>query len=182
MYVCGYFLLRIRICCGTVMNMKLYLKRDVSARDVGFVIVDELGHEKYRAVSVSTKVTKRTNLLLLDANGQPAAKIRRLPIVGTYTFVMRVKKSHITFVMVPVKGEILSYFYGNNWHVNGNIAAKNFTVIDVDKTVILHHRKHADHCTLEYFDRDNELYCVTAAICANLINTVEKPVIKAVNI
>ena len=55
-------------------------------------------------------------------------------------------------------------------------------VIDVDKTVILHHRKHADHCTLEYFDRDNELYCVTAAICANLINTVEKPVIKAVNI
>ena len=95
---------------------------------------------------------------------------------------MRVKKSHITFVMVPVKGEILSYFYGNNWHVNGNIAAKNFTVIDVDKTVILYHRKHADHCTLEYFDRDNELYCVTAAICANLINTVEKPVIKAVNI
>ncbi len=69
------------------MNMKLYLKRDVSARDVGFVIVDELGHEKYRAVSVSTKVTKRTNLLLLDANGQSAAKIRRLPIVGTYTFV-----------------------------------------------------------------------------------------------
>ncbi len=55
-------------------------------------------------------------------------------------------------------------------------------MIDVDKTVILHHRKHADHCTLEYFDRDNELYCVTAAICANLINTVEKPVIKAVNI
>lgn len=164
------------------MNMKLYLKRDVSARDVGFVIVDELGHKKYRAVSVSTKVTKRTNLLLLDASGQPAAKIRRLPIVGTYTFVMRVKKSHITFVMVPVKGEVLSNFYGNNWHVNGNLAAKNFTVIDVDNTVILHHRRHADYCTLEFFDPDNELYCVMVAICANLINTVEKPVIKAVNI
>ena len=38
--------------------MKLYLKRDVSARDVGFVIVDELGHEKYRAVSVSTDTVK----------------------------------------------------------------------------------------------------------------------------
>ncbi|MBQ1685938.1 MAG: hypothetical protein II074_00500, partial [Ruminococcus sp.] len=63
--------------------MKLYLKRDVSARDAGFILYDESGNEKYRAVSVSTKVTKRTNLLLLDANGQPAAKIRRLPIVGT---------------------------------------------------------------------------------------------------
>ncbi len=60
------------------MNMKLYLKRDVSARDVGFVIVDELGHEKYRAVSVSTKVTKRTNLLLLDA--KCASKNRISPL------------------------------------------------------------------------------------------------------
>lgn len=159
----------------SVINMKLFLKRDRSADAVCFTVFDESGSEKYRAVSVSTKVTKRTNLLLLTADGEIAGKIRRLPLVSTYTFVMRVKKSHITFVMVPVKAGILSYFYGNNWHINGSIAAKNFTVIDVDKTVILSHRKHADHCTLEISDADNELYGVMTAICANLINTVEKP-------
>lgn len=162
--------------------MKLHLKRDLSASDAGFTVFDESGMEKYRAVSVKTKVTKKTNLLLLNSQGETAAKIRRLPIVGTYTFVLKVAKSHITFVIVPTKNGILSYFYGNNWHINGSIAAKNFTIIDVDKSVILSHRKHADYCTLEIFDEDNELYCVAASICANLINTIEKPVVQAAKI
>lgn len=162
--------------------MKLHLKRDVSADGAGFAVFDESGREKYRAVSVKTKVTKKTNLFLLDGNGNTAAKIRRLPIVGTYTFVLKVSKSHITFVIVPTKNGILSYFYGNNWHINGSIAAKNFTIIDVDKSVVLSHRKHADYCTLEIFDEDNELYCVAAAICANLINTIEKPVVQAAKV
>ncbi len=162
--------------------MKLHLKRDLSASDAGFTVFDESGMEKYRAVSVKTKVTKKTNLLLLNSQGETAAKIRRLPIVGTYTFVLKVAKSHITFVIVPTKNGILSYFYGNNWHINGSIAAKNFTIIDVDKSVILSHRKHTDYCTLEIFDEDNELYCVAASICANLINTIEKPVVQAAKI
>ena len=162
--------------------MKLHLKRDLSASDAGFTVFDESGMEKYRAVSVKTKVTKKTNLLLLNSQGETAAKIRRLPIVGTYTFVLKVAKSHITFVIVPTKNGILSYFYGNNWHINGSISAKDFTIIDVDKSVILSHRKHADHCTLEIFDEEHELYCVSAAICANLINTIEKPVVQAANI
>ena len=155
--------------------MKLYLKRDASADDVCFVIYDESGAEKYRAVSVVTKVTKKTNQLLLGQGGEAAAKIRRLPIVGTCTYVLRVKKSHVTLSVVPVKSGVLSYFYGNNWHINGSIAAKDFTIIDVDKTVILSHRKHADYCTLEIPDPENELFCVCAAICVNLINIAEKP-------
>lgn len=162
--------------------MKLHLKRDLSAGDAGFTVFDESGKEKYRAVSVKTKVTKKTNLLLLNSQGETAAKIRRLPIVGTYTFVLKVAKSHITFVIVPTKNGILSYFYGNNWHINGSLSAKDFTIIDVDKSVILSHRKHADYCTLEIFDADNELYCVSAAICANLINTIEKTVVQAAKI
>ena len=162
--------------------MKLFIKRDASASDREFVICDASGNEKYTVVSVTSKVTANANLQIRDANGNVGARIRRLPIPGTMTFVLKAYGTHINFVIVPTQKGVYSYFYRNNWHVSGDIAAKNFTVIDVDKTVILHHRKHADHCTLEYFDRDNELYCVTAAICANLINTVEKPVIKAVNI
>ena len=162
--------------------MKLHLQRDVSSGDVRFLVYDESGSEKYRAVPVSTRVTKRTNLVLLDSRGEPAAKIRRLPIVSTYSFVLKVKKTHITFVIVPTKNGILSYFYGNNWHINGSIAAKNFTIIDVDKSVILSHRKHASYCTLEIFDEDNELYCIAASICANLVNTIEKTAVKAAKI
>ena len=76
--------------------MKLHLKRDVTSEDVCFAVFDESGVLKYRALSVVTKVTKKTNLLLCNNSGETVAKIRRLPIVGTYTFVLRVKKSHIT--------------------------------------------------------------------------------------
>ena len=165
-----------------VIVMKLHLKRDVSAGGAAFTVYDESGRLKYRVVEVNTKVTKRTNLLVQDSEGAAAARIRRLPIVGTYTYVLRVGRAHLTFVFVPTKNGILSYFYGNNWHVNGNIAAKNFTIIDVDGTVIMSHRKHADYCTLEIFDSENELYCVAAAVCANLINTIEKLVVQAANV
>ena len=162
--------------------MKLHLKRDISGGDVGFMIFDESGKEKYRAVSVKTKVTKNVNLWITDSSGAVAAKIRRLPLVGANAFVLKVGKSHVTFVTLITKNGVLSYFYGNNWHINGNIVEKNFTIIDVDKTVILSHRKHSEYCTLEIFDNDNELYCVAASICANLINTVEKPAVKAAKI
>ena len=52
--------------------MKLHLKRDLSASDAGFTVFDESGMEKYRAVSVKTKVTKKTNLLLLNSQGETA--------------------------------------------------------------------------------------------------------------
>ncbi len=166
----------------SVILMKLHLQRDVSAGDVRFLVFDESGNEKYRAVSVKTKVTKNLNLSVLDRSGNVSAKIRRLPLVGANAFVLKVGKSHITFVTLFTKNGIFSYFYGNNWHINGSIAEKNFTIIDVDKTVILSHRKHSEYCTLEIFDPDNELYCIAASICANLINTVEKPAVKAAKI
>ncbi len=162
--------------------MKLHIKRDCSPGDVGFIVYDESGNEKYRAVSVKTKVTKKLNMVILNREGECAAKIRRLPPVGVCAFVFRVGRSHVTFAAVPTKNGVLSYFYGNNWHVNGDLAGKNFTIIDVDKTVILNHRRHADYCTLEIFDADNELYCIATSVCANFINTVEKPAVQAANI
>ena len=161
-------------------HMKLYLKRDVSAGDISFSVLDECGREKYRVVSVKKKLSTRLNLSVTNTDGETAAKIRRFPLANA--FVLRVGKSHVTFVIVPTKRGILSYFYGNNWHILGDVAAKNFTVIDVDKTIIMNHRRHADRCTLEIFNSENELYCVAASVCVNLINTIEKPVVKTARV
>ncbi len=160
--------------------MKLYLQRDVSAGNIGFTVFDESGREKYRVANEKTKLSTRLNLSVKNQDGEIAAKIRRFPIANA--FVLKAGKAHVTFVMVPTKRGVLSYFYGNNWHILGNVAAKNFTIIDVDKTVILNHRRHADRCTLEIFNEENELYCVAASVCVNLINTTEKPVVKTAGI
>lgn len=162
--------------------MKLFLKRDLSASDTEFVFFDESGNEKYLSKHKKTKVTSKLNIIIYDATGSKVARIRQLPIVATSTFVLKVNKSHMTFVVVPTTKGIYSYFYGKNWHINGDIAAKNFTVIDVDKSVVFSHRQKSRYCELEFSDAANELYCAATSICANLINTVGKSAVKAVNI
>ena len=57
---------------------------------------------------------------------------------------------------------------------------KNFTIIDVDKSVILRHIKHTDFCELIIERESAELYCIAASVCANLINTVDKFAVQAV--
>ena len=159
-------------------HMKLYLKRDVSAGDISFSVLDECGREKYRVVSVKKKLSTRLNLSVTNTDGETAAKIRRFPLANA--FVLRVGKSHVTFVIVPTKRGILSYFYGNNWHILGDVAAKNFTVIDVDKTLVLSHRRHSGYCELDIADGADELFCVAVSVCANMMNIIEKTALQAV--
>lgn len=160
--------------------MRLFLKRDTSLGESAFVIYDESGNNRYLAQVGKTKVGGKYNIVINSADGKSAARIRELPIVGTKTFVFKVCKKHITFVVIPTSSGLKSYFYGNNWHLNGELASKNFVIIDVDKSVIMRHIKHMDYCELN-IDRENaELYCVAASVCANLINTVEKLAVQAV--
>ena len=160
--------------------MRLFLKRDVSLGESAFVVYDELGKNKYFAQVGKTKVGGKYNILITDADGNTAAKIRELPIVGTKTFVFKVNKKHITLVVLPTANGLSCNFYGNNWLISGELASKNFTIIDVDKSVILRHIKHTDYCELEIERESAELYCVAASVCANLINTVEKFAVQAV--
>lgn len=157
-----------------VIIMTLFLKRDVSADNRRFVIFDECGDEKYYVYAKRTKVSAKNILIITDTDDRQAARVRRVPIVGTSAHVLKFGNRHVTFVTVPTPNGVYSYFYGSNWRVSGDIATKNFTIIDVDKTVILEHRRHADYCELIIPDSSNELFCVAASVCANLINTVDK--------
>ena len=160
--------------------MRLFLKRDVSMGESAFVVCDEQGREKYRASVDRTKVGGKYRIIVNNTGGQTVCKIRELPIVGTKTFVFKVNKKHVTFVAVPTAKGIYSYFYGNNWHISGELGSKNFVIIDVDKSEILRHSKHMDYCELDIFRDSEEMYCVAVSICANLINTVEKLAVQAV--
>lgn len=160
--------------------MRLFLKRDVSLGKSAFVISDEQGSDKYFADVEKTKVGGKLNILITGPDGQTAAKIREFPLVGTKTFVFKVNKKHITFVVLPTANGFNCRFYGNNWYLSGELCSKNFTIIDVDKSVILRHIKHTGYCELVIERESAELYCVAASVCANLINTVEKFAVQAV--
>lgn len=158
--------------------MKLFLKRNISSEKSCFTIFDELGYEKYSAVFTGSKSASRINVA--DNKNKTVLKIRKVPLVGTHTFVFKAGKSHVTFVTVVSQKGIHGYYYGNNWHISGDAASGSFSIIDVDNTVISSQIKHADCMELIIPDKSNELYCLATSICLNLFNTVDKLAIQAV--
>lgn len=162
--------------------MKLFIRRSTDASGCLFVLYDESGNEKYKVFRKAFKLMPIASYRIADVTGDTAAKIRRLPFVGAKTFALKANRSRVNLVLLPTQQGVFATFYGNNWHVNGNIAAKNFSVIDVDKTEVFRHIRHSRYGELEIFDEENELLCVAAAICINLLNTVEKHALKAANV
>ena len=160
--------------------MTMYLKRDVSADNRCFVVFDAMGAERYLVSKPSSGLMTKFKLVITDASGREAAKIRRVPLVGTVTYVLRFGRKHVTLVTVPTTTGVSAYFYGSNWHIVGEFAARNFSIIDVDKTLISEIRRHADYCELNIPDSSNELFCVAASVCASLINTIDSPALQAV--
>lgn len=158
--------------------MKLFIKRNTFPDKSCFTIFDEYGNEKYNASFTGSKSVSK--LIVSDKADKAVLKIRKIPIVGTHTFALKAGKHHITFVMIISSNGIIGYYYGNNWHINGEITKGNFSIIDVDNSLIASQSKHADYIELNIADDSDELYCVATSICTNLINTVDKLAMQAV--
>ena len=158
--------------------MKLFIKRDKSTGDSGFTVFDELGYEKYYAVFVKSKSTVKINLT--DTQNNIVLKIRKLPLVGTNTFVFKADKKQLTFVVVCSSKGIFCNYYGNNWHIQGETISKHYSIIDVDNSVIASQKNCGESVELTITDKSNELNCIATSICLSLINTVDKFAVQAV--
>ncbi len=153
--------------------MKLFLKRDLSADNNAFTVYDELGCVKYLVLSKQPGSKSKINLSVCDSDGKPVARIRKVPIAGTNTFMLKANKRRVTLVLLITSKGMYCNFYGVNWHISGELVTKNFSIMDVDNSLIMQHFHFADRCELEINDEVNELFCLTTAICVNLINTTD---------
>lgn len=163
--------------------MKLFIRRDISSSDICFVIFDELGKEKYSAMLKKSRHSVSKNSIkldLIDEHKTVVARIRQLPIVGVRSFSLKTDKSAATLVIMTALNSAQCRFYGSNWHIVGNIAAKEFTIIDVDNAVISAQHKHNSGYELMIQDSVNELIALLTALCINMINTVDNRIIQAV--
>ncbi|HCA05330.1 MAG TPA: hypothetical protein DEO32_05470 [Ruminococcaceae bacterium] len=151
--------------------MKLFINRDLSSSSEDFVFFDESGGERYATRRLGSN--KIVGIKICGASGKTEAQIRRFAFGSANIFVLKARGARVTLAVVPSKNGAYSNFYGVNWHVCGNIATKNFSVIDVDKSVVFSHTRRSKYCELEIADEKNEIFCVAAAVCVNLINTVE---------
>lgn len=154
--------------------MRLFIKRNNLADDVMFTVFDEKGNDKYYAVRKKLKSTKTSmGIIISDVNKITVAKIYKLPIVTTNSYTIKANNSRINLVCVTSSKGINCHYYGNNWHINGNLTLRDFKIIDVDNTLIATQTKNKAYFELNVANCDNELFCVATSICINLINTVD---------
>ena len=143
--------------------MKLFLRRNVSADNNIFSVFDEQGFEKYNIVS--KKANSNSDFAIQSTDGQALCRIRRLPVAGTNIYVFKADKKRIAFICTLIANGIKCHYYGNNWHVIGNISAKNFSVVDVDNSLIATHKKVMSDYELNIFDSKNEMFCMWQTYC-----------------
>lgn len=163
--------------------MKLFIKRDTSTDLAGFNVFDELGRIKYvvRFKKSNTFVKLRVD----DINGCRLCGIRRIKLSGVCVYSIGVKGvGNMSTVINVNKDNLMCLLYGTNWRICGDFRTKNFSIIDVDKSLIALQKKTFSNNTSAYEliieNNDNELVCLAVAICINLINTVDNLATQAV--
>lgn len=158
--------------------MKLFIKRDVSVNDSAFTVFDECGKEKYYSLLSNNK--SKAKITITDTNNNTVSKIRLIPFFNTETFLIKSDKCNITLLVIMSSKGIFCKVYGMNWRINGDITNKNFSILDVDNSVIATHKNSMGYAEVMVYDKSNELSSIALSLCISMINTVDKRVAQAV--
>ena len=158
--------------------MKLFIKRDVSVNDSAFTVFDECGKEKY--YSLISKNKSKTKITITDTKNNIVSKMHQMPFFNTETFLIKSDKCNMTLVVIMSSKGLFCKVYGINWHIAGDIANKNFSILDVDNSVIATHKNSMNYAELMVYDKSNELSSIALSLCINMINTVDNRVAQAV--
>lgn len=146
--------------------MKLFLKYDGSYGDFGFEILDETACLKY-TVSVKNEKTKQ-KIIIQTPEHQTAAEIFHKNLVLPY---FSVHCSGHLYILVPLIKEYFAFaIYGSTYRFLGDIAAGNFSLIDVDKSPVMTQKKcwspYGDGFELNLFNEEQEIFALCCAVCA----------------
>lgn len=151
-----------------VVDMKLYLKRDISPDGGGFEVFDALGSLKY-TVSVLTERQKQ-QLIIKQVSGGMVAEIYNKSFLMRY-FTVRCKTGF--YILMPSMRPCLSFrIYGSTCMFAGDIASGRFSLYDVDKSSVMTQKKcwtkFGNGSELDIYIEEQEHFALSCALCAEL--------------
>ena len=152
--------------------MRLFLTRNTTSEHSRFIVYDECKREKYVITGKRTASTDKMVISSLD--GTSLVSIRVAPFHVFYAFSISDKTERFTMVASNI-GEHTDYrFHGISWMLSRNYNMHSFSIIDADGTLIM--SQSVDKLlstgtyTLDICCENRELFCIAAAVCADVIN------------
>ena len=160
--------------------MKYFIKRDVGANLEAFEIYDEKGAEKYLA---EFSQSKRRRKILIHSASENFVKIRCLQLSNIIACNINAGGKKMRILLGVNRNELMCACSGVNWKICGNTVKKSFSILDVDNSVIAVQKRvfsGTESYELDVYAPSDELLSISAAVCINMLNTVDNPVIQAV--
>jgi uncharacterized protein YxjI len=157
--------------------MKFYIKRDKTAGDHLFVVLNEQGRDKYFVTG-----TKNSSVIS-DNRGNSLVKIHRLPLPALKAFSISSGNYNIKFFINTSSKTPSCYFFGNSWLIRGDIDLNSFDIIDSDNSLVASHRKNftaEKGYELCVNNDSNTLFCIAVAVCADIEAKVDNPSLQTV--
>ena len=148
--------------------MKLFLKRDVSDISSRYVVLDDCGKQKYIVTGANRPSGQK--LTLSDNECRKMSDITLYNLVATY---FTIKYSKRLYALVPCVNENFAFMiYGSTLRFVGDMSQGRFSLIDVDKSVVMTQKKcwgeFGTGFELNIFDEQQEIFALSVAICADL--------------
>ena len=138
-----------------------------------FVVSDICGHTKYVVTGKGSATIQ--HLVISTTDGQILVSIRVAPFSFFSAFV--VNDAAERFLIVANHRKIEYKFHGISWTLLRSRDSRSFEIFDADGTSVM--LQLADnfiskgYYELDIFSEQRELFCIAAAICADILNLAD---------
>lgn len=158
-----------------VINVKYYLRRDVSQEAARFEIFDELGQLYCRAEG---RRTTSGETLRLIRGERTLAKIRDLSLTVLDTCSIVTDTESVRLLMTLSKGTLTVRFRGISFYIRGDVLSGSYDILDADNTTVaVISKDYANGCTaITVYNSARELFCLAALVCIERVASGMTPV------
>ncbi len=119
-------------------------------------------------------------MVLSDLSGNPLVRIRVAPFRVFYAFSVRSGSERFTMVASTASGRTDFRFHGISWLLSRSADMRSFEIFDADGSLVMCQNADRFHMTgaytLEVYSELRELFCIAAAVCADVINYADTTV------
>lgn len=152
--------------------MKLFLKRDTSCDHSRYVVYDECKREKY--IVTGKRGASVDRMIISTVDGIPCVQMRIAPFHVFYACSISSGKERFTMIASNFRNKTEYRFHGISWVLNRSSDLRSFEILDADTTPVM--LQLADSFALngaynlDIYCESRELFCISAAICADAVN------------
>lgn len=161
-----------------VINLRLFLKRDISDLNARFEVMDDRGELKY---TVRGKhLPSGESIRIRDNSDTTVCKIRRLGFSALSAYTITAGYESMRLNIVQSGGVASVRFHGISFMIRGDVIAGNYDILDADNSIVCvvnkDFSKSALTLTVEMTER--ELFCIAAAVCIDSLSMNVQPALQ----